>query len=530
MRIRLVFALLILSAFVGLVPAQASSHREAPGITETPKVDSTDLYMFNSYEAGRAGYVTLIADYHPVPGPLRRPQLLLPGSGRLLPHPHRQHRRRRRGHHLPVPRGAAAGGHQAAGGRPAGLRAADTTSARSPARRAIRSPTLNVLESFTLWVIRGAVTAAATAATSPPVPARAAPASASRRTTSARSRSPTTRPTPPTSSRTSTFPGCQGGNAIGRVFVGQRKEPFAVNVGEIFDLVNTQSAGRPQRRAQPLEDKNITTFALEVPAACLTQNASNPVIGGWQTAPCRATACCATTRPSSDPSNQSGDFVQVSRLGMPLVNEVVIGLKDKNLFNAATPKGDAALATYVTNPTLPEILQILFGAAGVRAPNNFPRTDLVAAFATGIQGLNFLSDGQPHEMMRLNTSSRPCRRRSRTTSACSAATTPASPTAAGRATTWSTSSCGWRWVCSAMPSRASSAPRRTRLRAPCRSPTGAPGRQPVRHHLPLSADAAPGLAERRQRSDRPDVTSVQRGSAHLPASGFPPLAGLFRGE
>ena len=108
-----------------------------------------------------------------------------------------------------------------------------------------------------------------------------------------------------------------------------------------------------------------------------------------------------------EPTNESGDFVQVSRLGMPLVNEVVIGLKDKNLFNAATPEGDAALATYVTNPTLPEILEILFGAAGVRAPNNFPRTDLVAAFATGVQGLNFLSDGQPHEMLRLNTSIAP---------------------------------------------------------------------------------------------------------------------------
>jgi hypothetical protein len=89
---------------------------------------------------------------------------------------------------------------------------------------------------------------------------------------------------------------------------------------------------------------------------------------------------------------------------MPLVNEVVIGLKDKDAFNASQPKGDAALATYVTNPTLPELLEILFGGAGVRAPNNFPRTDLVAAFATGVEGLNFLSDGAPHEMARLNTS------------------------------------------------------------------------------------------------------------------------------
>ena len=58
MRIRLVFALLILSAAVSLVPAQASSHREAPAITKMPKVDGTDLYMFNSYESGRSGYTS----------------------------------------------------------------------------------------------------------------------------------------------------------------------------------------------------------------------------------------------------------------------------------------------------------------------------------------------------------------------------------------------------------------------------------------------------------------------------------------
>ena len=71
---------------------------------------------------------------------------------------------------------------------------------------------------------------------------------------------------------------------------------------------------------------------------------------------------------------------------MPLVNEVVIGLKDKNRFNASKPKDDLPdFADYVTNPTLPALLEILFGAAGVKAPTNFPRTDLVAAFLTGVR-------------------------------------------------------------------------------------------------------------------------------------------------
>jgi Domain of unknown function (DUF4331) len=200
-----------------------------------------------------------------------------------------------------------------------------------------------------------------------------------------------------------TFTGCSG---QGRVFVGQRKEGFAVNLGEVFDLVNIANPLGP-RDAEPnvLADKSITTFAVEVPTDCL--KGAGSVIGGWTTAALPRNQTLKNNPTFANPALESGDFVQVSRLGMPLVNEVVIGLKDKNLFNASSPKGDAALATYVTNPTLPEILEILFGAAGVRAPNNFPRTDLVAAFATGIQGLNFLSDGAPHEMLRLNTSIAP---------------------------------------------------------------------------------------------------------------------------
>ena len=87
--------------------------------------------------------------------------------------------------------------------------------------------------------------------------------------------------------------------------------------------------------------------------------------------------------------------MQVSRLSAPLVNELVIGLKDKDLFNAAEPTQDGALATYVTNPTLPALLDILFREAvndDARhqhrnlAPTNLPRNDLVAAFLTGFPG------------------------------------------------------------------------------------------------------------------------------------------------
>ena len=92
-------------------------------------------------------------------------------------------------------------------------------------------------------------------------------------------------------------------------------------------------------------------------------------------------------------------------LGMPLVNELVIGLKDKDHFNAAKPINDGQFLTYVTNPTLPALLHILYPS--VTAPTNFPRTDLVAAFLTGIQGVNKLATVTPSEMLRLNTTIAP---------------------------------------------------------------------------------------------------------------------------
>jgi hypothetical protein len=104
-----------------------------------------------------------------------------------------------------------------------------------------------------------------------------------------------------------------------------------------------------------------------------------------------------------DPTATSGNLVQVSRLGAPLVNEVVIGLKDKNKFNSSEPKDDGQFADYVTNPTLPMLLEVLFGGAGVKAPTNFPRTDLVAAFLTGVEGVNKPAGVVVSEQLRLNT-------------------------------------------------------------------------------------------------------------------------------
>jgi hypothetical protein len=92
-------------------------------------------------------------------------------------------------------------------------------------------------------------------------------------------------------------------------------------------------------------------------------------------------------------------FWQASRLGSPLVNELVIGLKDKDTFNSSEPKDDAQFAQYVTHPTLPVLLQALFGVPAPAAPRN----DLVQVFLTGVPGLNQPNNVKPAEMLRLNT-------------------------------------------------------------------------------------------------------------------------------
>ncbi len=137
-----------------------------------------------------------------------------------------------------------------------------------------------------------------------------------------------------------------------------------------------------------LVDKNVTSLILEVPSSSLT-NAS-PIIGAWTTAS----------------KFEGSNIVQVSRLGQPLVNEVVIGLKDKDTFNSSEPKDDAQFASYVTNPTLPALIQLLFGSAGVVAPTNFPRTDLIEVFLTGVTGLNQTTPALA-EVLRLNTTTPP---------------------------------------------------------------------------------------------------------------------------
>jgi len=374
--------------------AFASSHREAPGITKTPKVDGTDFYMFNSYEPGRSGYVTLIANYYPLqdayggpnyfaldPNALYEIEIDNVGDGKE--HLTFQFHFTQSLKDLQVP---VNGQNVSVPLSNIGQITADSSSLQ------------NTSESYTVTMVQGnrrTGTRTPLGTFQKPFDNVGNKSIPNYATYAQKFISPIT------------FPGC----GTGKVFVGQRQDSFAVNLGQTFDLVNIKA---PATEFDPnaesdgvnsLANKNVTTIAMEVPTSCLT-TAGNPIIGGWTTASLRQGALRNPT-PGSDivsATKEGGAWTQVSRLGMPLVNELVIGLKDKDKFNASQPMNDAQFATYVTNPTLPALLQILFGSAGVKAPTNFPRNDLVAAFLTGVSGLNQPANVTPAEELRLNTS------------------------------------------------------------------------------------------------------------------------------
>ncbi len=131
------------------------------------------------------------------------------------------------------------------------------------------------------------------------------------------------------------------------------------------------------------------------------------IIGGWSTASVRQARVINPGPSFAKPTVEGGAWAQVSRLGFPLVNEAVIGLPDKDKFNSSLPKDDLGnFADYVTNPTLPALLEILFGAAGYAAPP-VPRDDMVAAAVTGVAGVNMPVGGGAGEMQRLNVAFAP---------------------------------------------------------------------------------------------------------------------------
>ena len=266
-------ALVLLGGAIG----QGSSHREAPGITKTPKLDGTDFYMFRSYETNRSAYVTLVANYLPLQDPYGGPnyfdldtsavyEIHIDNNADAVEDITFQFRPSTLVKDLSVPAGNM-------------MVPVPLINIGQIGPDASATSALNREESFSVNIIRGdrrngagqSISNAADGAMmfrkpvdnigSKSIPQYATYAN--------------------NHIYDIVIPGCDNG----RMFVGQRKDSFVVNLGETFDLVNvTNPLGPENAEADDLADKNVTSFVLEVPIACLVPSASQPIIGGWTTA------------------------------------------------------------------------------------------------------------------------------------------------------------------------------------------------------------------------------------------------------
>lgn len=407
--------------------AFASSHREAPGITKMPKVDNTDVYAFQSYEPGRTGFTTLIANFQPGENPGDGPnyytmdpdaiyEISIDNAGDAKEHLTFQFK-------FSNALKSNTGKTVTVGGKtlPIALRHIGPISAPLDGN-------LGEDENYTLTLITGDRRSGTRAAVTN---AKGGDTSFVKPFDNSGNKSVPDYPTYANKFVYSVnIPGC---STPGRVFVGQRAEAFAVNLGPVFDLVDfvpiegdtdpvygngTAFPGgitQSQSNQELIGKKNVTSLAIEVPTSCLV-GSGNGVIGVWSTASLPQAKLAKPNPTYLSPALYGGAYTQVSRLGNPLVNELVIGLPQKDLFNASKPTADGALADYVTNPTFPAILDTLFRAPvnatlgtnfATLAPTNFPRNDLVATFLTGITTLNQLKAVTPSEMLRLNTTITP---------------------------------------------------------------------------------------------------------------------------
>jgi hypothetical protein len=350
----------LVSLMVGyaMLPGRASSHREAPLISNDPQADNTDVYAFVSPDAPDT--VTLIASYIPFEDPQGGPNFYRFGDSVLYSFNIDNN-------------GDSVADIQYQLRFTTQVRNGGTFLYNTGPIKALDDPNRNVYQTYSLTRID----AGRTTLTSGPMF------------------------TMPDNVGNASTPG-YGGNGsgiyefkqpdgtTGRVFAGQTDDPFFLDL-RVFDLL--YGANLSEAGVDSLAGFNVHTIAIQVPKSSL-RSATSPIVGVWATASRPATT---TRQPGSETS--SGGFVQVSRLGMPLVNEVVLPISQKDKWNGSSPSDDGQFLTYVTSPEVPTLLNLIYN---VPAPAT-PRNDLVQVFLTGVPGLNQPASVKPSEMLRLNT-------------------------------------------------------------------------------------------------------------------------------
>ena len=427
MRLRNLFTLsAACAALVGVAgTAQASSHREAPFISKNPKTDASDFYMFRSYEAARIGtgatdgYVTLVANYEPLQDPAGGPnfypldpdalyEIMVDNNGDGVEDITFQFRFSNTlttgaagagtGLSLPIPYPDGDGGTNEAGTASQTI-AIPLINDGNPASNytngvfnmpAAGSLTQASFESYTLTMVTGDRRTGTAAPLSDaaggttfykPVDNIGVKSFGSQAAYETYAKS---------FIRNVTIPGCTG---PGRRSAGLRRSAPRVGSPSTSAWCSTSSTrrlarsppatrtpGRPTTpratsstpRASPASPSRFRPSACSPPrgedAGVGAGPQSATTIGAWTTASVRQARVINPTGSFAAPTAEGGPWAQISRLSNPLVNELVIGLKDKDKFNGSAPKDDGAnFAPYVTNPSLAALLEILSSAPRVRS-------------------------------------------------------------------------------------------------------------------------------------------------------------------
>jgi hypothetical protein len=334
---------LAVGAVVGLGTSTASSHREAPLISGTPKLDNTDVYAFVSPD--KPDTATIVANFNPFEDPSGGPNFYSFDP--------------RAKYNINLDTNGDAKADIIYSWR-------FKTTVRNPKTflyntgpvTRLGDADLNVIQRYTLikWQKgKGVKTIASGLYTAPAnVGTASMPDYSALRKQATYARNGVT------------------------TFAGQADDPFALDL-RVFNLLyggNLSEVGNDS-----LKGYNVQSIAIQVPVKDL--GGAKNIVGVWST----------TKKETS-----RGTYTQVSRLGMPLVNEVVIPLKDKDRFNASKPSGDGQFLSYVVKPELPKLLNAVYGLPVPKEPRN----DLVQVFLTGVPGLNQPKNVVGSEMLRLN--------------------------------------------------------------------------------------------------------------------------------
>ena len=336
-------AFLMLRLGPGPSPADAASHREAPLIANDPPADITDFFMFRSTEPGQNDKVDLIMDVIPGEEPSAGPNYYnFDPSVAYTFHVDNNQDGKANDVEFELRFRSELRGIVKDAGLPLSYVAL-------PPITTLDGAGLGLRQHYTLTMIKdGKRTVISPTTDKIAVPSNVGPR---------------------------TMPNYDGlaaqgmydlGNGI-RVFAGQRDDPFFIDLGAAFDTLNLRSPGTDM-----LSGFNVNTIALEVPASLLTKDHRDPSTTAYS----KLGAYASTSRPRISVRGRSGEsigaggFVQVQRLANPLVNELIIGTKDKDYWNTLDPSQENRFLDYYENPRFALALSIVFGAVVPATPRH----------------------------------------------------------------------------------------------------------------------------------------------------------------